>query len=54
MACAVAALKADGESIINEADAIDKSYPEFYRHLQSLGASLESAKAYEANSQVGH
>ncbi|MFT3933679.1 MAG: 3-phosphoshikimate 1-carboxyvinyltransferase [Chitinophagaceae bacterium] len=38
MACAVAALKADGEVVIEEADAINKSYPDFYEHLQQLGA----------------
>ncbi|HEY6976087.1 MAG TPA: 3-phosphoshikimate 1-carboxyvinyltransferase [Chitinophagaceae bacterium] len=38
MACAVAALKAEGETTINEADAVRKSYPNFYEHLQSLGA----------------
>ena len=40
MACAVAALKAEGEVIIDEAQAIKKSYPDFYRDLKSLGASL--------------
>lgn len=40
MACAVAALKADGEIIIEEAEAINKSYPDFYEHLQKLGTSL--------------
>jgi 3-phosphoshikimate 1-carboxyvinyltransferase len=40
MACAVAALKADGEVVIEEADAINKSYPDFYEHLQALGASV--------------
>ena len=40
MACAVAALKASGESIIDEAQAINKSYPDFYEHLRSLGAKL--------------
>jgi 3-phosphoshikimate 1-carboxyvinyltransferase len=40
MACAVAALKADGEMIIDEAMAVKKSYPDFYLDLQSLGASL--------------
>ena len=41
MACAVAALKADGEVVIEEADAINKSYPDFYEHLEKLGASLK-------------
>lgn len=40
MACAVAALKADGEVLIEEADAINKSYPDFYQHLEQLGAKL--------------
>ena len=43
MACAVAALKADGESTIEEAQAINKSYPDFYSHIASLGATLEVA-----------
>lgn len=38
MACAVAALKAKGPVLIEEADAINKSYPNFYQHLSSLGA----------------
>lgn len=38
MACAVAALKADGDTTIEEADAINKSYPDFYGHLKDLGA----------------
>ena len=40
MACAVAGLKADGNTIIEEADAINKSYPNFYEHLQKLGVKL--------------
>ncbi len=40
MACAVAALKADGAVVIEDAEAIDKSYPDFYRDLQELGASI--------------
>ncbi len=38
MACAVAALRAEGETVIEEANAIDKSYPDFYDHIKSLGA----------------
>jgi 3-phosphoshikimate 1-carboxyvinyltransferase len=41
MACAVAALGADGELTIEEAQAIDKSYPDFYRDLQQLGGELK-------------
>ncbi len=40
MACAVAALKAEGETTIEEAGAINKSYPNFYEHLALLGVSL--------------
>ena len=38
MACAVAALVAEGVTSIEEADAINKSYPNFYQHLEKLGA----------------
>jgi 3-phosphoshikimate 1-carboxyvinyltransferase len=40
MACAVAALKADGPVTIEDAEAIDKSYPDFYRDIQQLGANV--------------
>ncbi|HXD76450.1 MAG TPA: 3-phosphoshikimate 1-carboxyvinyltransferase [Puia sp.] len=40
MACAVAALRADGPVTIHEAQAVDKSYPDFYGHLRRLGAVL--------------
>jgi 3-phosphoshikimate 1-carboxyvinyltransferase len=42
MASAVAALKANGNTIIEEADAINKSYPDFYEHLASLGAIINN------------
>jgi 3-phosphoshikimate 1-carboxyvinyltransferase len=38
MACAVAALGAAGDTILEEAQAIDKSYPSFFEDLRSLGA----------------
>ena len=41
MACAVAGLKAGAAMVIHNADAVDKSYPDFYEHLKTLGASLE-------------
>ena len=41
MACAVAALKAEGEVMIEEAEAINKSYPEFYEHLIKMGAVIK-------------
>ena len=40
MACAIAGLGADSEVIIQQADAINKSYPDFYSHLQLIGASV--------------
>lgn len=42
MACAVAALKARGETIIHDAEAIEKSYPEFYDDIKSLGVNLQT------------
>ena len=42
MACAVAALNATGETVIGEAEAINKSYPDFYEHIKSLGANVSS------------
>ncbi|MBX9781940.1 MAG: 3-phosphoshikimate 1-carboxyvinyltransferase [Chitinophagaceae bacterium] len=41
MACAVAALKATGDVVIEEAEAINKSYPDFYEHLKQLGAEIK-------------
>jgi len=40
MACAVAALSATGETSLEEAQAVKKSYPDFYDDLEQLGASL--------------
>lgn len=40
MACAVAALKADGETVIGNAEAVNKSYPQFWEHLQKLRVIL--------------
>lgn len=41
MACAVAALKAKGATEIQEARAVNKSYPGFWNDLQRLGARIE-------------
>ena len=41
MACAVTALKANDETIIEEADADNKSYPNFYEHLKKLGMNIK-------------
>ena len=42
MACAVAALTADKPVSIENAEAINKSYPEFFEHLQKIGASVRN------------
>ena len=44
MACAVAALKANGKTIIEEAEAVNKSYPGFYEDLKVLGANVSLLK----------
>ncbi len=41
MACAVAALNASGAVTIENAEAINKSYPEFYDHLELLGVAVQ-------------
>jgi 3-phosphoshikimate 1-carboxyvinyltransferase len=40
MACAVTALGASGPTTISNAQAINKSYPEFYNHLRQSGATV--------------
>jgi len=40
MACAVAALSAAGETTLEEAEAVKKSYPDFYNDLEQVGASF--------------
>lgn len=40
MACAVAGLIADGKTVIEEASAINKSYPCFFQDIKSLGAAV--------------
>jgi 3-phosphoshikimate 1-carboxyvinyltransferase len=41
MACAVAALQAEGDTVILNAEAINKSYPDFYFHLKTLNTSMQ-------------
>jgi len=43
MACAVAALKCNGAVTITEANAVAKSYPNFYEHLQQVGVHVQQA-----------
>ncbi|KAK6019954.1 EPSP synthase [Ostertagia ostertagi] len=40
MACAIAGLRSDSEMVIDHAEAVNKSYPDFYDDLQKLGASV--------------
>ena len=40
MACSVAAIGAHGESVIEHAEAVSKSYPNFFDDLRSLGAEI--------------
>jgi 3-phosphoshikimate 1-carboxyvinyltransferase len=40
MACAVAALRATGETIIEDAEAVNKSYPGFFDDLKLLNAAV--------------
>jgi 3-phosphoshikimate 1-carboxyvinyltransferase len=44
MACAVAALGAEGESIIQDAECIRKSYPKFFTNLKQIGANVVGGK----------
>lgn len=44
MAISIAALSANGETNITEADAVYKSFPEFYDNLKLLGCSLSLIK----------
>ncbi|MBW8684002.1 3-phosphoshikimate 1-carboxyvinyltransferase [Chitinophaga rhizophila] len=45
MACAVAGLTADAPVVIEDAEAINKSYPEFYDHLQQIGGIVKQQGA---------
>jgi 3-phosphoshikimate 1-carboxyvinyltransferase len=40
MACAVAGLCAKGNTVISGADAVNKSYPDFYKDLKSLNGKI--------------
>lgn len=41
MACGVAALCADGPVTITDAEAVNKSYTDFFKHLQHLGVKVD-------------
>jgi 3-phosphoshikimate 1-carboxyvinyltransferase len=44
MACALAALIADGETTIQNSECVRKSYPQFFTHLKQIGADLIGGK----------
>jgi 3-phosphoshikimate 1-carboxyvinyltransferase len=44
MACAVAALGAEGQTTIQNADCVRKSYPQFFTHLRQIGAEVVGGK----------
>jgi 3-phosphoshikimate 1-carboxyvinyltransferase len=44
MACAVAALGAEGETTIHDAECVKKSYPRVFNDLRSLGANIVGGK----------
>ncbi|MCL2690770.1 MAG: 3-phosphoshikimate 1-carboxyvinyltransferase [Candidatus Bathyarchaeota archaeon] len=44
MSCSVAALRANGETIVKNAECIRKSYPSFYTDLSSIGAEIVGGK----------
>ena len=46
MSVAVAALGAEGKTIITLAECIRKSYPQFFHHLKQLGAEVIGGKLY--------
>jgi 3-phosphoshikimate 1-carboxyvinyltransferase len=46
MAAAIAALRAEGETTITDAECIRKSYPQFFHHLKQLGAEVVGGKLY--------
>jgi 3-phosphoshikimate 1-carboxyvinyltransferase len=43
----VAGLNAGSEMVIDEAQAVNKSYPDFYAHLQSLGAHISLSNTFK-------
>jgi len=48
MACAVAALRSNSSVTIADADAINKSFPDFYNQLKKLGAKVNTQQLIES------
>jgi 3-phosphoshikimate 1-carboxyvinyltransferase len=53
MACGVAALRADRHTMIYEALAVKKSYPDFYKNLKQLGVSITMQESSFSDAVVG-
>lgn len=49
MALAVAGLRAEGETHISDADAVNKTFPHFVSLMQSLGANMEVTDVHRIN-----
>ena len=43
MACAVACIQSDFDVQIRHAEAVNKSYPDFWQHMKKLGAAITGA-----------
>jgi 3-phosphoshikimate 1-carboxyvinyltransferase len=52
MACAVACLAADFDVEIRNAEAVNKSYPDFFKHLESLGAQVSGHEALQSAHKI--
>lgn len=46
MACAIVALRASSNVVINEAQAVSKSYPDFFDHLKYLGVKIKNVSPH--------
>jgi 3-phosphoshikimate 1-carboxyvinyltransferase len=46
MSCTVAALRAKGETIVENAECIRKSYPSFYTDLSNIGVEIVGGKLF--------
>ncbi len=44
MSCTVAALRASGQTVVENAECVRKSYPSFYTDLESIGAEIVGGK----------
>ncbi|MCW4048139.1 MAG: 3-phosphoshikimate 1-carboxyvinyltransferase [Candidatus Bathyarchaeota archaeon] len=44
MSFAVLSMIADGETVITDAECVSKSYPEFWSHMEQLGANIRRSK----------